>query len=132
MHVLASRDESNDDGNLKVELPADVQEECAKLGAVESAKVKACSILLENLIQLHVSTRYPDSCCLQFVTLESINKSIKDLGERPRTMFKIIVWFDQNAKSKYADFLCLRVPYMVSLIENTLCVGDKEIISIFV
>ncbi|KAJ0643728.1 putative apyrase [Helianthus annuus] len=29
---------------------------------------------------------------------------------------------------KYADFLCFRVPYMVSLLENTLCVGDKEII----
>lgn len=31
-------------------------------------------------------------------------------------------------KQKYADFLCFRVPYIVSLIENTLCVGDKDII----
>lgn len=30
--------------------------------------------------------------------------------------------------NKYADFLCFRVPYIVSLLENTLCVGDKEII----
>ncbi|KAD2806047.1 hypothetical protein E3N88_39424 [Mikania micrantha] len=29
---------------------------------------------------------------------------------------------------KYADFLCFRVPYMISLLQNTLCVGDKEII----
>ncbi|KAJ9568272.1 hypothetical protein OSB04_004238 [Centaurea solstitialis] len=31
-------------------------------------------------------------------------------------------------KQKYADFLCFRVPYMVSLVENTLCVGDKDIV----
>nr|XP_043617233.1 probable apyrase 7 [Erigeron canadensis] len=31
-------------------------------------------------------------------------------------------------KHKYADFFCFRVPYVVSLIENTLCVGDKDII----
>lgn len=29
---------------------------------------------------------------------------------------------------KYADLLCFRVPYMVSLVENTLCVGDKDIV----
>lgn len=29
---------------------------------------------------------------------------------------------------KYADVLCFRVPYIVSLIENTLCVGDKDIV----
>ncbi|PWA80724.1 nucleoside phosphatase GDA1/CD39 [Artemisia annua] len=31
-------------------------------------------------------------------------------------------------KQKYADYLCFRVPYIVSLINNTLCVGDREII----
>ncbi|KAI3499447.1 hypothetical protein L1887_35248 [Cichorium endivia] len=31
-------------------------------------------------------------------------------------------------KQKYADFFCFRVPYMVSLIENVLCVGDKDIL----
>ncbi|KVI06287.1 probable apyrase 7 [Cynara cardunculus var. scolymus] len=31
-------------------------------------------------------------------------------------------------KQKYADFLCFRVPYMVSLVENTLCIGDRDIV----
>lgn len=31
-------------------------------------------------------------------------------------------------KQKYADYICFRVPYIVSLINNTLCVGDREII----
>ncbi|XP_023763313.1 probable apyrase 7 isoform X1 [Lactuca sativa] len=33
-----------------------------------------------------------------------------------------------NQNQKYADFLCFRVPYMVSVIENVVCVGDKDII----
>nr|GFA65538.1 probable apyrase 7 [Tanacetum cinerariifolium] len=31
-------------------------------------------------------------------------------------------------QQKYAEYLCFRVPYIVSLINNTLCLGDREII----